>query len=79
MEIVWFLIANQSPQIPTLSHPQCCPGCFAVYGVVAQNRYNWFGKLESCKKPDPELKARFIEFCFPEPPNDNSDTDGYSS
>lgn len=29
------------------------------YNIVAQNRYRWFGKKESCWIPTPELKARF--------------------
>lgn len=32
-----------------------------VYNLVARNRYNWFGKRESCRIPTPELKARFLE------------------
>ena len=31
----------------------------AVYGLIARNRYHWFGKQESCLLPTPELKARF--------------------
>lgn len=30
------------------------------YNVVAQNRYRWFGKKESCWLPTPELKSRFV-------------------
>ena len=32
-----------------------------VYDVVARNRYNWFGKRETCMMPSDELKARFFE------------------
>ncbi|MCF1422052.1 thiol-disulfide oxidoreductase DCC family protein [Mangrovimonas futianensis] len=32
-----------------------------VYDFIAKNRYNWFGKKESCMIPTPELKAKFIE------------------
>ncbi len=32
-----------------------------VYGFVARNRYRWFGKLESCRIPTPELLNRFIK------------------
>lgn len=32
----------------------------AVYTFVAQNRYRWFGKQESCWLPTPELKNRFL-------------------
>ncbi len=31
-----------------------------VYNIVANNRYKWFGKKESCMIPTPELKARFL-------------------
>jgi predicted DCC family thiol-disulfide oxidoreductase YuxK len=31
-----------------------------VYTFVAQNRYRWFGKQESCWLPTPELKNRFL-------------------
>ena len=32
----------------------------AVYGLVARNRYRWFGRQESCMVPTPELRARFL-------------------
>lgn len=32
-----------------------------VYNVVANNRYKWFGKRDSCRVPTPELKAKFLE------------------
>lgn len=31
----------------------------AVYQFIANNRYKWFGKKESCAMPSPELKALF--------------------
>ncbi len=31
-----------------------------VYRLIANNRYRWFGKQESCMIPTPELKAKFI-------------------
>lgn len=30
-----------------------------VYQFIANNRYKWFGKKESCAIPSPELKALF--------------------
>ena len=33
----------------------------AVYGLIANNRYKWFGKQEACWLPTPELKSRFLE------------------
>ena len=32
----------------------------AVYGVVARNRYRWFGREEACRLPTPALRARFL-------------------
>ncbi len=31
-----------------------------VYDYIAQNRYKWFGKKESCMIPTPELKEKFL-------------------
>ncbi|WP_040950842.1 thiol-disulfide oxidoreductase DCC family protein [Gorillibacterium massiliense] len=31
-----------------------------VYGIVAKNRYKWFGKKESCTLPSPEERDRFL-------------------
>jgi predicted DCC family thiol-disulfide oxidoreductase YuxK len=33
----------------------------AVYSLIANNRYRWFGKKEACWLPTPDLKARFLE------------------
>lgn len=30
------------------------------YGIIAKNRYKWFGKTESCKLPSPEERKRFL-------------------
>lgn len=32
-----------------------------AYGIIAKNRYKWFGKKESCMIPTPELKEKFLE------------------
>lgn len=32
----------------------------AIYRVIARNRYNWFGKKETCPLPSPELRARSL-------------------
>lgn len=32
-----------------------------VYDLVARNRYRWFGKLETCFIPTPEVRARFLD------------------
>ncbi|AVQ13235.1 PF04134 family protein [Leptospira santarosai] len=31
-----------------------------VYDWIARNRYRWFGRLDSCRIPDPSLKSRFL-------------------
>lgn len=31
-----------------------------VYGIVARNRYRWFGKKDECMIPTPDLKERFL-------------------
>ncbi len=31
-----------------------------IYDLVARNRYRWFGKMENCRLPSPEERARFI-------------------
>ena len=31
-----------------------------LYDVVARNRYRWFGQLEVCMVPTPELASRFL-------------------
>jgi predicted DCC family thiol-disulfide oxidoreductase YuxK len=32
-----------------------------VYEFVADHRYGWFGRRESCMRPTPEREARFLE------------------
>lgn len=32
----------------------------AVYDFIAERRYGWFGKLEACRLPDPEMTKRFL-------------------
>jgi predicted DCC family thiol-disulfide oxidoreductase YuxK len=31
-----------------------------LYDLIAKNRYRWFGKTDTCRIPDPELKDRFL-------------------
>lgn len=31
------------------------------YNYIANNRYKWFGKKESCMVPTPEIKSKFID------------------
>ena len=30
------------------------------YGIIANNRYKWFGKKDSCMLPSPEIRNRFL-------------------
>jgi len=32
-----------------------------IYDFIARNRYNWFGKKESCMIPTPEVKSKFLD------------------
>lgn len=32
-----------------------------LYNILAQYRYKWFGKRDSCMMPDDKLKERFID------------------
>jgi predicted DCC family thiol-disulfide oxidoreductase YuxK len=34
----------------------------SVYDLVAQRRHRWFGTRESCRRPTPELRSRFVEY-----------------
>ena len=31
------------------------------YEVLARNRYRWFGRLDACRMPTPEIRQRFLE------------------
>ena len=31
------------------------------YDLIANNRYKWFGKKETCMIPSPEIRSRFLE------------------
>jgi predicted DCC family thiol-disulfide oxidoreductase YuxK len=35
-----------------------------VYNWISRNRYNWFGKKESCWLPTVELRSRFLDNGF---------------
>ncbi|MBP2076589.1 thiol-disulfide oxidoreductase DCC family protein [Oceanobacillus polygoni] len=30
------------------------------YGIIAKNRYKWFGRKKSCELPSPEVRKRFL-------------------
>lgn len=32
----------------------------AVYRFIANHRYTWFGKMDSCRIPTPDIRSRFI-------------------
>ncbi|MFO0876621.1 MAG: thiol-disulfide oxidoreductase DCC family protein [Gemmataceae bacterium] len=32
-----------------------------VYRMVAANRYRWFGQMDACRMPTPELRQRFLD------------------
>lgn len=33
----------------------------AIYGLVARNRYRWFGRTSECRVPTPALRARLLD------------------
>ncbi len=33
-----------------------------VYDFIAKYRYQWFGKFDSCKIPNAEVRSRFLDF-----------------
>lgn len=33
----------------------------AVYNLIASNRYDWFGKHDTCPAPEPGWKERFLD------------------
>ena len=32
-----------------------------IYDLIARNRYKWFGRMDDCMIPTPEIKAKFLE------------------
>lgn len=32
-----------------------------LYGIIARNRYRWFGRHDACMIPTPEQRARFLD------------------
>ena len=33
----------------------------AAYDLLAANRFRWFGQLDACRVPTPEVRGRFLE------------------
>jgi len=33
----------------------------AAYDLLARNRYRWFGQLDACRVPTPEVRQRFLD------------------
>jgi len=33
----------------------------AAYDVLARHRYRWFGRLDACRVPTPDVRGRFLE------------------
>ncbi len=59
LEIVWQLSAPW----PLLYVFKIVPRFIrdGMYNLVSKHRYNWFGKLDSCRVPSKEERARFLE------------------
>ena len=45
-----------------LSLARCVPRPIrnCVYGVIARNRYRWFGRSSACRVPHPHERDRFL-------------------
>lgn len=39
-----------------------------LYDYIAANRYQWFGKKETCRLPTPQDRDRFLAFSVPSTP-----------
>jgi predicted DCC family thiol-disulfide oxidoreductase YuxK len=55
-------ILNSLYIIPFASFFKLFPNYFKniIYNFIAQNRYKWFGKKESCLFPTSEIKSKFL-------------------
>lgn len=31
-----------------------------IYNLIAKNRYRWFGQMEACRIPTPDMRERFL-------------------
>lgn len=56
-------IAKEMPLLSWFSIFKIIPASLrdVVYDFIAKNRYNWYGKQESCMIPTAALKAKFLE------------------
>jgi predicted DCC family thiol-disulfide oxidoreductase YuxK len=50
----WWWLAAAGLFIPTFLRD------FA-YSILARNRYRWFGTLDACRLPTPQLRERFLD------------------
>lgn len=50
----WYRLLNVFFLIPRFARD-------GIYDFVAKNRYNWFGKKETCRLPSKEERALFLE------------------
>jgi predicted DCC family thiol-disulfide oxidoreductase YuxK len=50
----WWWLSSGGLLIPTFVRD------FA-YSILARNRYRWFGRLDACRVPTPEIRRRFLD------------------
>jgi predicted DCC family thiol-disulfide oxidoreductase YuxK len=50
----WWWLASSALLVPTFLRD------FA-YSILARNRYRWFGELDACRLPTPDLRRRFLD------------------
>lgn len=57
------IAGNLGGTIAILTIFKLLPTAFSnlVYDYIAKNRYRWFGKIDQCMIPTPELKSKFID------------------
>jgi predicted DCC family thiol-disulfide oxidoreductase YuxK len=50
---IWRIVARVGLIVPAFLRD-------ALYGMIARNRYQWFGKQQQCRLPTSEVAARFL-------------------
>ncbi len=61
-EAVFRIVKHLSSAVKLLMIFNFIPNSFKniFYDIIAKNRYNWYGKKESCMMPTEEVKRKFI-------------------
>ena len=66
-------VASAGLVVPAHNEAELLPACLAAlllipaflrdpaYNLLARYRYRWFGRLDACRVPTPEVRARFLD------------------